>query len=1245
MDEISAASLQMFRRGKELAVEIQSDDSGKLGLTGNVLFYGEKNDGARDSLLYVNPAAMPHSHYSLYSDTVAYFLTYNQEGIKGKRIEKTTLIASDKIVDYHFEEFSELFNSNYFTGSFYPTGSNFDNGSVRSDYDVGEGWTGKELNNSWQTVDVNTTNLVREHFDQTEIELVIVGRSAGEHEVEIWSGSQGSLGRKITTLRFLNYNSSTYKFSLQKEDTGPASKVSVSIYSKAGSGSVSVSYARWRYPQKTILSNTLIQKEFHFDTELSNANWHTGKSDGWQFYDCSDPYNLKKSEQNNSLVSISDVSKIIGWKQALPVNSMRIVRFAPFDVSTDYLVISHPAVRKEIHGVDPVAEYASYRASRAGGNYNPLILNSEDIYDRFNYGEPGPLGIKNLIAFMSKAGLLKFVFLIGRSTDPQTVRKLSNARETDMIPNAGWPGSDLALAMQTGVSPTYVPLVPVGRINALSSENVWTYLQKVKAMEAEPVTASWRKNILHLSGGRSKDEVPAFRAFVKSFENKLRSANFGARVETISKQTDAEIEQFPIHIPINKGVALMTLFGHSSLDATDIDIGYASDANRKYENHPFYPAVIVNGCALGSIFYSIKTISTDWIFSPKNGAVLFLAHTFNGISYALKHYTDAFYDVLADSNYTSEPFGVIQQEAIRRNMKAYPTLSDGITAQQMNLHGDPAIRIFPARLPDYAFDSTLIALADPTGNKPNVWSDSIDIQIGIKNNGRFREENYSLLIKDNSELPVIFQTSSRAVSNADTLRFRIANPFRKSGRYSLEIVIDPDNVSQEEVESNNVFEIEFVLPEGGAFPVFPWPDFVTNESETELVAQLPEESKSSEIVFEWDTTDSFSSSQRIKVPAENRIASHKIRFSDKRDQVIFWRVYSQQDEDRPSGSRKLFYLPESTTGSKFPEGVALISKIHSSEIQEGEVFSASALFRNITEQAFSDSITVSIVHEAIGKSEKTTLKIPPLKAKETRDLQSDFATIGELGRHQVSFFFNSEKLDEEIYNNNEVQFSYHVIPDISPPILIVNIDQRQLADGDFVSSQPQIGIQVLDENKFLVRNDTSGIEVFLKEECSGCLEQSIYLANANFKSFPYNDFRIDLKLPLPLKNGLYQLRVKAMDLSGNQAKDYQIHFRIKDAFNVISAGISPNPSRHWFMFLLETEGFVSNDPMEIIIRDLKGREVKRINTHLHSGINEWFWEPENLPAGMYFYNMEVNAGKLRTSSERKGLKGKLIWVK
>ena len=1238
VDEIPIASFQMFRRGLEVAIEVADDKS--------VSFYGEKNNGALDSSLYVNAQAMPHAHYSLYSDTAVYFLTHRLDGGIGKRIAKAPIYTPDKTLDFHFDEVSEIFNSNYSTGNFYPKGTNFETGNALSTYDVGEGWTGKEFSNAWQTLDINISNIVSNHLNEGEVEIVLVGRSVGNHKIELWSGKPGALGKKLTTLELLDFGSLICKFSLS-ETYLTNGKLFLSVRAMEKTGSISVSYIKWHYPQKSILPKDISQKSFHFKSKSALTFWSAVNMSGWKFYDCTDPDQPQEVQQNNSGIHIGGSKNIIGFKEPFKTNSLRLVDFKPLDLQkTDYLIITHPLVRKSVNGIDPVASYAEYRSSNVGGSYVPFVINSAEIYDRYNYGEPGPLGARNMIASLHKQ--LKFVFIIGKSVDPQTARKLVNARDADMIPNAGWPGSDLALSMGLNESSIYVPSVPIGRINAANSNDVWIYLQKVKAMEAEPVSAPWRKNILHLSGGRSREEVLDFKFYVNSFGNEISNSTLGANVQTISKRTDAEVEQFPVHIPINKGVALVTMFGHSGLDVSDIDIGFATDEKRGYKNHPFYPAVIANGCALGSVFYSSKTISTDWIFSPNSGSVLFLAHTFNGLSTSLKHYTNSFYKVLADSQFVSEPFGVIQKEAIRRNMLSISTLLDGITAQQMNLHGDPAIRIFPARLPDYTFDSTLTAVKDPSGGRVSVWSDSLNIQFGIVNNGRFKKEIYQVVVKAVRESTDLFsiQRLCLAKQKADTLNFTIANPFKISGKFKIEISIDPKGDLREENHANNFFVKDFFIPEGGAFPLLPLSDLKSSESEIELIAQIPFDKENTELIFEWDTVSSFSSAQRFKAAVINFTAHYKIVFPFKTAQRIFWRVYLPEDQNRPSQSRVITFSSEANKTPNLPEGVAFSFKPASQNVEEGDVFGSIATFQNVTETDFGDSLEVAITQITDGKSEKSLLKFSALKAKEILSLPVDFSTINQIGKHEVLIEFNAGQLPESVYSNNTIRYFYEVMPDIIPPLLNVSIDGRQVRDKESVSAQPVIDIQVLDENKFLIRNDTTAIEVFLKEDCTECLEQKLSLAKANINNFALNDFRLWLKIADPLKNGMYFLKIKAQDLRGNQASDYKIRFRVDQIPRITNAGVSPNPSKQWFRFYVDIEGSVDSSPVVVTIYDLHGRETKQFYHVLHSGQNEWFWEPERLPAGVYFYNIEVKENLFNiTEGVTTRFCGKLIWLK
>lgn len=148
----------------------------------------------------------------------------------------------------------------------------------------------------------------------------------------------------------------------------------------------------------------------------------------------------------------------------LRISPPRIVNFTLIDPETEYLIITHLLMRVPPagSGTDAVKAYERYRTSDAGGGYRTQIVFSHELCDQFNAGQPGPQGIRNAIRWLHDKGNLKFVLLAGRSVDPQKARKTRDSWSTDMVPNAGWPGSDVALRPNEGIG------IPLFRSAALT---------------------------------------------------------------------------------------------------------------------------------------------------------------------------------------------------------------------------------------------------------------------------------------------------------------------------------------------------------------------------------------------------------------------------------------------------------------------------------------------------------------------------------------------------------------------------------------------------------------------------------------------------------------------------------------------------------------------------------------------------------------------------------------------------------
>jgi hypothetical protein len=686
LNSLNPNALQLFRRGQEIPVIVSGEADGRFDEVDFIEFSGQRNDGAMDSVLYRAPARQPHPHYSLFSDTAAYFLTWRLDGKPGLR-EPASPIPKPA---WQWADDLRLFTTDYPAGNIYPPGATFVNGAILSSYDTGEGWTGSQVLAAHTDNQVFTLkNRIETSEARPQVEVLLTGRNFGNHRADVFAS-----GRLLGTLTWADNETARLTADLLPADFDPANgsseSLTLTVQNSTESAPISVSYWRVRYPQQ-----------------------------------------------------LPDATPI------LPVLALQKTVFQDFTrKSPNYLIITHSVLQQAVGNTkNPVRDYAQYRASAAGGGFDTLTVTITDLFDQFSYGERSPLAIRRFIDFILAKQTTKrpvYLFLIGQSRDPQGIRKNANSSLLDMIPNAGWPGSDVLLVDGLN-TPANVPAVAIGRLNANQPQQVLDYLEKIREHESADTVSAWRRRILHLSGGRSADELTRFRGYVDAFTASAQKPPLSATVTTMSKQTDDPVEILPVVDPVNQGVGLLTLFGHSSLDVADVDIGFASDAARGYANRGRYPFVFVNGCAAGNFFFGRATFGTDWVLTPRRGAIGFLAHTYNGFDETLRDYANQFYGVLADSTFTNQAIGLIQQETSRRYLIQHQDVYAITNAQQITLQGDPAVKIFPR--------SITTSIPEPTDRLAPLLDVAVDGR-------RLRNDDFvsarpviSVLIQDDAALP------------------------------------------------------------------------------------------------------------------------------------------------------------------------------------------------------------------------------------------------------------------------------------------------------------------------------------------------------------------------------------------------------------------------------------------------------------------------------------------------------------
>ena len=928
-------SLQLFHRGEEQAIFIEGESDGTFDIDDFVEFYGRRNDGAGDSVLYLTPEAQPHKHYNLYSDSSAYFLTWRLDGQPGKRMQIVPFDPTQAGTPepFHWQEELQLFSSRYSFGRRYPVGT----GGLTwlSQFDYGEGWTGALIRrNEFADFVISNINNTYSSGPRPRLEVLLAGWNDGIHRVEILVGSNGSL-RSLSQETFNYFDTHLISEELEWSDLASGDfNIRVAVNNDT-SDFVSVSYIKLRYPQGLEMigeSAKIFQPQI---AGMAGTIEVLNPPTSSMVYQVQDPNNvsiLAYSQLSDRLATVVPIGAIpskimVTGEPPLSIDKLQEVDLEPI-ATANYLIISHHSLRQPAGGYgDPVQAYADYRSSPEGGGFNTSLVESKDLYDRFNYGEVSPIAIRRFARKMLDLGDPKYLLLLGKAYNVR-FNPYRRAVSPDLVPTIGFPGSDIALT--AGLDGTvYESAIPTGRINARNGAQVAAYLDKVKESEAQTGNALWSKNLIHLSGGITNSELTRFKNYVDDFKDLAEGPYLGGQVTTINKRSNETVELINIAEEVNKGVGLITFFGHSAPEITDIEIGDASDPTLGYENQGRYPMILVSGCNAGNIFGDGVGFGEDWIVTADKGALGFAAHTAFGFENNLKRYADVFYGTAyADSAYIHQPIGDVLIEVSKRYLQGASASEKNITqTQQVVFQGDPAVRFFGTNLPDYETADELLFLESFDNQPINALADSFRLGVITRNLGISGSKPLNLGVRRTfSDGQTITYDSAfyAPVSYQDTLYFTIrSNEIANFGENQFEVILDFNETIREANEGNNVGILSAFIPLGGTVNLSPTPFAIVSKQPVRLLAQSSNLlSGQRGFQFELDTAATFDSpwKQSQLVTAE-ALAQWEVSLLDDvvaNDSVVYyWRTKFQTPqvgEDSTWTRSSFIYIKNSPKG-------------------------------------------------------------------------------------------------------------------------------------------------------------------------------------------------------------------------------------------------------------------------------------------------------------------------------------------
>ena len=347
-----------------------------------------------------------------------------------------------------------------------------------------------------------------------------------------------------------------------------------------------------------------------------------------------------------------------------------------------------------------------------------------------------------------------------------------------------------------------------------------------------------------------------------------------------------------------------------------------------------------------------------------------------------------------------------------------------------------------------------------------------------------------------------------------------------------------------------------------------------------------------------------------------------------------------------------------------PEGVLITQSTGAEqEVREGEVIDFNYTFYNISEVNFPDSLTVRYIlfNQDQRTSNESDFKIAPIAAGDSVPFSISVQTLGRAGINDLSVFVNPFEIAEQDYDNNVISLPgvLNVIADNEHPVLDVSFDGVYILDGDIVSANPLISIRVRDENKILLKQDTLGMEIFFRKPGENSGFESVSFTNPDVKWFSEtstDDFQVEFS-PRDLEDGVYTLRVQAVDASGNLSGvvPYLINFEVVNQTSVTNFYPYPNPFSTSVRFVFTLTGSEIPDEIKIQIMTVTGKIVREItqdeigSLHIGNNLTEYAWDGrdefgDQLANGVYLYKVyiQLNGNSIdrrKTSADRAFDKG------
>ncbi len=529
-----------------------------------------------------------------------------------------------------------------------------------------------------------------------------------------------------------------------------------------------------------------------------------------------------------------------------------------------YVVITHAAFRE---GADALA------AHRAADGFEAMVVDVEDIYDEFSFGQLDPEAIQRFMAHAFDTWTTRpgYLLLLGRASyDYRDLFGESRSGRRNFVPALPFQTATRGVAYTDHMYGAVAGEDPfqdlfVGRFSIDREREVETIVGKVVAYDALPLDR-WRDRILYMANADIFSTGPS-DALAEQITEPFGLETF--RVYNEDQTPEPNDDTRRVIEQINEGRLVVNFAGHGSFAIMAFFLrGTFQQGNYNYmariKNGERLPLVVAMSC-LNGLFANPRrvSLSEEMVNKTDGGAIAYVSASTLAFLFTNRFINNAMFRRLFEDGIPQ--IGRSLALAKIDMLTAFPGLVS--SAQGMHLMGDPAQALALLPTPDYTFPEVAVNVERKA---KLIDGDSTRVSMTIENRGIPSQEGLDLVILDRhlgrGKLDTLFMATVPPFGQRDS----VATIWRLGGRagsHRLEIQLDPDDRIAEWNEMNNRLELDLEVFGGlTAIPTTPLESQVVPASNVQLVVRPEGEIETGEVLgeFEVDRTPAFEGADVVR---------------------------------------------------------------------------------------------------------------------------------------------------------------------------------------------------------------------------------------------------------------------------------------------------------------------------------------------------------------------------------------------